>query len=116
MDTSASNDNNSTLQPNRKRKNLAESIECDIKSNDFEYTHEIYIKTGNIQWTQMIALSLMPDKELNDNKSSKIMTFDEDLIHVVFKAIDWKTLRVSISSFYTNVELCLKTIEKFENY
>ena len=74
------------------------------------------LNTGNEKWAQIVVNSISVDKEVSPDNFQREIILEKDTIIVNFKATKWKWLRVGIQSFYDNVELCLQTIQTFENY
>ena len=74
------------------------------------------MKIGNAKWAEILVNSVSGDKEVNPEIFQRTMTLNDDVISVHFCATQWKWLRVGIQSFYDNMQLCLQTIQTFENY
>eukprot|EP01083_Nonionella_stella_P173292 597458_1 len=95
---------------------ITESMETEEKEISLPYTHKITMQIGNTKWAQILANSVSVDKEVNSSNLRRQITQQNDIITVNFQATKWKWLRVGIQSFYDNIQLCLRTIQTFENY
>eukprot|EP01084_Bolivina_argentea_P171870 297748_1 len=105
----------------------AEQVTDELKTNTNEsmemnekkirpYVHEIQLNIGNEKWARILAHSVSVDKEVNPNNFQRQIVQQNDKIIVYFEASKWKWLRVGIQSFCNNIQLCLQTIQMFENY
>ncbi|KAL0893916.1 hypothetical protein ABMA27_014011 [Loxostege sticticalis] len=55
------------------------------------------------------------DKELKGSGVSRVITANNETVHINFKGAELKKLRVAVNSILKNIVLIVKTIKQFEN-
>ena len=91
------------------------SMSSDNNSDDaYPYRCEITVHLPTAEMAADVQRILSVDREIGDRVVKELQLAEEDAaVHVSFRATEARLLRVSVSSFYEYLIVCLKCYQEF---
>jgi Transcription factor Pcc1 len=93
---------------------LAGSQLVEMSDNGYPYQCDIEVTMSSPEMASSVEAILSVDREISDRVIKEIIAQDV-VLHVHFKAKEARLLRVSVSSFYEYLLVCLKCYQEFDD-